>query len=74
MTTMDAREWSKVVPGDFGFDFHEGAVQVPRAAIEISVECPPEYVGMIRHAVEQGWLQPVAYVRNSELTWESLKR
>jgi hypothetical protein len=45
---------------------------VPRAAIEISQRCPDNYKSLISECVEQGWLVPVAYVKEKELFWEKL--
>ena len=44
----------------------------PRAGFEISNDCPREYKLMIMEATKNGWLQPVAYMKESEYIWEVL--
>jgi len=44
----------------------------PRAGFEISNECPRQYKLMIMEAYKNGWLQPVAYMKESEYIWEKL--
>jgi hypothetical protein len=55
-------------------DFHidNGIVMSPRAAFEISNDCPRQYKLMIMEAIKNGWLQPVAYMKESEYVWEKL--
>lgn len=55
-------------------DFHidNGIVMAPRAGVEISNSCPRQYKLMIMEALKNGWLQPVAYMRETEYTWEKL--
>ena len=55
-------------------DFHidNGIVMAPRASVEISNSCPRQYKLMIMEALKNGWLQPVAYMRETEYTWEKL--
>ena len=55
-------------------DFHidNGIFMSPRAGFEISNDCPRHYKSMIIEAVKNGWLKPVAYMKESEYTWEKL--
>ena len=55
-------------------DFHidNGIVMAPSAGVEISNSCPRQYKLMIMEALKNGWLQPVAYMRETEYTWEKL--
>jgi hypothetical protein len=55
-------------------DFHidNGIVMAPRAGFEISNDCPRQYKLMIMEAIKNGWLQPVAYMKESEYVWEQL--
>jgi hypothetical protein len=55
-------------------DFHidNGFVMTPRAGFEISNDCPRQYILMITEAIKNGWLQPVAYMKESEFVWEKL--
>ena len=56
-------------------DFHidNGIVMAPRAGFEISNKCPRQYKLMITEAIKNGWIQPVAYMKESEYVWEKLK-
>jgi len=52
----------------------DGVMLTPRAAIEVSMDCPKDYLCIIQTCMEKGWLQPVAYVKEEEYTWERLKK
>jgi len=60
--------------GDDNFLVQDGMVLSPRAGFEISSECPNEYKMIISRCIDRGWLQPVAYMKDSELTWEILQQ
>jgi hypothetical protein len=55
-------------------DFHidNGFTMAPRAGFVISNDCPRQYKLMIIEATKNGWLQPVAYMKESEYVWEVL--
>jgi hypothetical protein len=55
-------------------DFHilNGIFMAPRAGFEISNDCPRQYKLMIVEAIKNGWLQPIAYMKESEYVWEQL--
>ena len=57
---------------DFTFS-PNGLTLVPRASFEVSKECPREYKLIIAECIGNGWLKPVAHMRDEELTWELLK-
>jgi hypothetical protein len=57
---------------DPDFMIDNGIVMAPRAGIEISNDCPTRYKLMIIEATKNGWLQSVAYMKESEYTWEKL--
>ena len=57
---------------DPDFMIDNGIVMAPRAGFEISNDCPRHYKLMIIEATKNGWLQPVAYMKESEHTWEKL--
>ena len=44
----------------------------PRAGLEISGECPSEYKKIIQLCHHNGWLKPIAYIKESEYMWEKL--
>lgn len=59
-------------PGDFGFRMIDGMVVATRAGFEINPECPKEYKMIIITCINNGWIKPVAVVRDYELTREAL--
>ena len=58
--------------GDPDFHIDNGFHMAPRAGFEISNDCPRQYKLMIMEAIKNGWLQPVAYMKESEYVWEQL--
>lgn len=59
-------------PDDSRWTITDGVVAAPRAAFEISNDCPNHIVHTIHNAINLGYLKPVAYVLGKELTYESL--
>ena len=57
---------------DPDFMIDNGIVMSPRAGFEISNDCPRQYKLMIMEATKNGWLQPIAYMKESEYVWEKL--
>jgi hypothetical protein len=57
---------------DPDFHIHNGFLMAPRAGFEISNDCPRQYKLMIIEAIKNGWLQPIAYMKESEYVWEQL--
>ena len=55
-------------------DFHmkDGYVLHARAAFEITASCPHTYKEIIGECLRQGWLKPVAYVKDYELMLDRL--
>jgi hypothetical protein len=60
--------------GDNNFHIHDGMVISPRAGFEISQRCPENYRSLIQECIQHGWLKPVAYMKDSELVWETLQQ
>jgi len=58
--------------GDSNFYITDGMMTSGRAGYILSLDCPPEYIRIIDHAWQQGWLTPVAYMLESEYMWEKL--
>lgn len=54
------------------FQIDNGIIMAPRAGFEISNDCPRQYKLMIVEAIKNGWLQPIAYMKESEFIWEKL--
>jgi len=57
---------------DPNFTIQDGITIAPRAGFEISNDCPRQYKLMIMEAIKNGWLQPIAYMKESEFVWEVL--
>ena len=64
--------FKKIKQGQRDFFMTDGIQMVPRACVEISQKCPDRYIDVIRKCLEQGWLVPVAYMKESEYIWEKL--
>lgn len=60
--------------GDADFYFsHDGITMTPRAGLEISSVCPEMMRRYIERAILDGYLKPVAYIREDEFMWEQLQ-
>jgi len=58
---------------DFTFS-PDGPTLVPRASFEVNHQCPREYRLIISECINNGWLKPVAHMRDTEYTMELLKK
>lgn len=58
--------------GDDDFYISDGTKLSPRAYIEISNLCPSNMNLMIQRAIAEGYLKPVACVREKDYVWEKL--
>ena len=63
----------EIKQGDKGFKFISGLVEYPRAAILVTDECPARVRLELQQWVSNGWIAPIAYVREDEYMWEKLK-
>lgn len=63
----------EIKQGDKGFKFVSGLVEYPRAAILVEDNCPYDVKLKLQQYVSNGWITPVAYVRENEYVWEKLK-
>ena len=59
---------------DSDFMLRDGYIISPRAGLEIDKSCPREYIMIIRECLYNGWLKPVAYVKDNELFWEQFEK
>ena len=64
----------KISPGDTKFNIVDGMKVVPRAGIEIDRGCPQNFKHIIEQCAMQGWIRPIAYVKDSELFWEEFQK
>jgi hypothetical protein len=51
----------------------DGLILSPRAGFEINEHCPREYRQIIGACINNGWLNPVAYVYGKELTMDAMR-
>jgi hypothetical protein len=58
---------------DFTFS-PDGLTLIPRASFEINKECPREYKLIIAECINNGWIKPVAHMRDTEYTMELLQK
>jgi hypothetical protein len=49
-------------------------MQAPRAGFEISQGCPKEYKMIIAECINNGWIEPVAFITEQEFAWDELKK
>lgn len=60
--------------GDPKFVISDGYVCAGRAAIEIRSDCPSTYRSIIMTCLNEGWLMPIANVKDNELFWETFEK
>lgn len=73
MTILDKKSRIKTIrKGDHRWMITDGHMVSPRAGFEIDRNCYDSYVTVIRECIANGWLKPVAYVREDEFMWETL--
>ena len=70
-TTPD-KKIKKISNNDPDFIIDDGIIMAPRAGFEISQRCPDNYVSLLQECIKQGWIKPVAYMKQSEFVWEKL--
>jgi hypothetical protein len=56
------------------FTFTDGIVAGRRAGFEISGSCPEGHRAAIIDSINHGWLKPVAFMRDTEVTFELLSK
>ncbi len=60
---------------DINFMFcPDGMTLVPRASLEISLQCPDHYKSIIADAFDKGWLKPIAHIPVHEHFMEELTK
>nr|NDG05973.1 hypothetical protein [Oxalobacteraceae bacterium] len=74
MIVEKTSEWIRLTPQDPGFRVQDGIIMVPRAGIELSDQCPKAFKDLLIHALDQGWVQPVARVHQHDYLIARLKR
>lgn len=69
----NSKSVKQINPGDRLWYIKQDITMTPRAGFVINQKCPREYKAILSECIDNGWLQPVAYMRDDEYTWESLK-
>jgi hypothetical protein len=64
--------FKEIQQGDPDFTMTDGIKLVPRAGFEISKNCPREYKLILVECINNGWLKPVSYIRESDYVWEKI--
>jgi len=64
----------KISPGDPKFNIVDGFTVTGRAGIEIDRGCPQNFKHIIEQCAMQGWIRPVAFVKDNELFWEEFQK
>lgn len=59
---------------DTDFTICGGITITPRAAFELSKDCPREYKLIIAECINNGWLRPIAYQPKHEELMEKLTK
>lgn len=59
-------------PTEKNFYISNGFSISGRSAIEISNNCPDRYKKILLESINNGWIQPVAYVSEKYFIWEKL--
>ena len=65
--------FKKIGPNDPLFKMSDGLMLCNRAGIEVDKTCPTNFSNQLIHAIQAGWIKPIAYMREEEYTWETLK-
>ena len=61
--------------GDRGFTICTDGISIaPRAGFQINNQCPREYKLVLQECINNGWIEPVAYVTESEFVWSELQK
>lgn len=58
--------------GDPDFYFRAGFTSAPRAGFEIDPNCPQNTKRFLIECIENSWIKPVAYMKESEYIWEKV--
>ncbi len=61
-----------IKPGDIDWYIKSGLTVTPRAGFEITEHCPQEYQKLLMECWGNGWIKPIAYIKESEYIWEKL--
>jgi hypothetical protein len=72
MITENTHRVKRIQKSDDDFTFVHGHAVYSRASIEISAMCPSHMRMMIERAICDGYLKPVAYMKDTEYLWEKL--
>lgn len=71
--TQSNTKLKRLQHGEKQFTITDGIVMVNRASIECSASCPASLIVQLEDAISKGWITPVAYMREEEYVWDSLR-
>jgi len=63
-----------VTDDDPNFILRDGFIVAKRAGFVVTSDCPSRYHQIITHCISNGWLKPIATVKDSELFWEEFQK
>ena len=73
MTMLERKSSIRSVrKGDHKWMITDRHIVSPRAGFEVSNHCTESYKWIINECIANGWLKPVAFVREDEFMWETL--
>ena len=74
--TVESNNKIKILKrGDRGFTICTDGISIsPRAGFQINSQCPREYKLVLQECISNGWIEPVAYVTESEFVWSELQK
>lgn len=70
---IDGNKLKIIKQGDPDFLITDGMIMTPRAEFDISHNCPSEYKKILITCLDNGWISPVAYIKESNFMWEKLQ-
>jgi len=70
--TTTCTTFKEIKQSDPDFTMTDGIKLVPRAGFEISKHCPREYKLILVECINNGWLKPVSYIKESDYVWEKV--
>lgn len=67
-------KFKSIKSGDKHWHIHLNSLYiVPRAGLLINKDCPSGHAHMINEALKNKWIEPIAYMTESEYVWKELK-
>lgn len=74
MYTVSGKTFIEITSGEDLWYMTDGIKLVPRAAIQITDECPDNFKSIIREAIYCGYIEPIAYMSERDYLWGTLEK